>query len=100
MDDKNSKFKGMQEEIQKLQTELQKLHEIEELERNTNAQLEFQVNELREKLTSTDIQKELETNVEIAELNKKIKELQMKLEKMDNEYKRKMQESITEHGNL
>lgn len=100
MDDKNSKFKAMQEEIEKLQNELQKLHEIEELERHTNAELEFQVNELREKLSATEIQKELESNVEIAELNKKIKELQLKLDKLDDEYKKKMEESKTEHGNF
>lgn len=96
----NGKFQGMQDEIQKLQHELQKLHEIEQLERQTNEQLEFQVNELREKLTSTDIQKDLEANLEIAELNKKIIELQKKLDKLADEYEKKIEESRMEYDKM
>lgn len=93
MDDTSSKLKEMHEEIQKLQRELKDLHDIEELERQTNIQLEQKVNELTQKLSSTDIQKELEINV-------KIKELQVKLSDLAEEYKKKMEENKIERDKL
>lgn len=93
-----NRFKEMQEEIEQLTDELKKLHEISELEKQTNAQLEIQICELREKLNSKKIQMELETNFEVAELNKRISELQNQLQNMESNYNSKLEESKAEKG--
>lgn len=91
-------MKDMEDEISKLTDEIGKLHEISELEKKTNAQLEIQIGELKEKLNSKKIQKDLESNVEIAELHNKIKELQKALDDVEKNYQKKMEESKREQG--
>lgn len=91
-------MKDMEDEISKLTDEISKLHEISELEKKTNAQLEIQIGELKEKLSSKKIQKDLEANVEIAELHNKIKELQKALDDVEKNYQKKMEESKREQG--
>lgn len=90
----------MQEEIERLTDELSKIQEISELEKQTNVQLEIQIAELKEKLKDKKIQMELETSVEIAELNKIIKELQVKLRDMESGYLKKIEESQIENEKL
>lgn len=90
----------MEAEIEKLHQQLEKLHEVEELERKTNAQLEIQIKELKEKLAATEVKKELEASVEIFELNKKIQELQTNLNELDENYKKKMNESKIEYDTM
>ena len=58
----------MQEEIERLTEELSKLQELNELEKETNAQYEIQISELKEKLNGKKMQMELEASLEIAEL--------------------------------
>lgn len=96
----NNKVKEMEDEIEKLQSQLGKLQEVEELERRTNAQLEIQIQELKEKLATTEVQKELEAGVEISELTAKIQELQKNLNELDEGYKKKMEESKVEHDKV
>lgn len=91
-------MREMEEEIDKLTLELKKLQDLGELEKRTNAQLEIQVSELKEKLCCKKIQSELEANVEIAELNKRIKELQAQLDDVEKNYQKKMEESKNEQG--
>lgn len=90
----------MESEINMLSEELKKLHEIGELEKKTNALLEIQVGELKEKLCCKKVQKELEENVEIAELNKKIKDLQAQLSEVEKSYMKKMDDSKREQGKI
>lgn len=94
----DSQVRELEDEINKLTEDLKKLHEIGELEKRTNAQLEIQVNELKEKLNSNKVQKDLEANVEIAELNKKIKELQTQLDEVEKGYQKKIKECKAEQG--
>lgn len=91
-------MRSMEDEIGKLTEELKRLQQIGELEKKTNAQLEVQVSELKEKLSGKQTQQELEVNVEIAELNRKIKELQTQLDDIGKEYQKKMEESKKEQG--
>lgn len=95
----NNKLKEMEEEIENLHCQLEKLHEVEELERRTNAQLEIQINELKEKLSSNEVQKNLET-IEISELNRKLQDLQTNLNELDENYKKKMDESKIEYDKM
>lgn len=90
----------MEDEIKKLSVELKKLQDVSELEKKTNAQLEIQVSELKEKLSGKNIQKELEENIEIQQLNKKIKDLQAQIEELEKGYKKKMDESKMEQEKL
>lgn len=90
----------MEDQIRKLTSELEKLQEIGELEKKTNALLEIQVAELKEKLSSKKIEEELEANVTIAEFNKKIKELQTKLDEVEKIYQKKMDDCNKERGEL
>lgn len=90
----------MEDQIKKLTEELEKLQEIGELEKQTNAQLEIQVKELKEKLNSRKIQDELEANVEIAELTKKIKSLQAQLNDAEEAYQKKMEDCKKEQGEI
>lgn len=69
-----------------------------ELEKQTNTQLEIQINELKDKLTGKKMQMELESTLEIAELNKKIKELQLELREMEGKYKKSIDENALENG--
>lgn len=91
-------IKEMQDEIERLTDELRKLQEVREIEKHTNEQLEIQINELKDKLIGKKMQLELETSVEIAELNKKIKELQFEMREMEVNYKRMLDESQNENG--
>ena len=91
-------MRKMEEEINRLSSELKRLQDTGELEKNTNAQLEIQISELKEKLSGKNEQAELEKNVEIAELNKKIKELQVQLDAAEKNYRKKMDESKKEQG--
>lgn len=93
-----NQMKSMEGEIDKLTEEIRKLHEIGELEKKTNAQLEIQIGELKEKLNSKQVQKDLEVNVEIAELNNKIRELQKALDEVEKSYHKKMEDSKREQG--
>lgn len=77
---------------------MKKLQDISELEKQTNAQLEIQVNELKEKLRCKKVQEELEANLEVAELNKKIKELQQQLDEVDKSFKVKLEDCKLEKG--
>jgi chromosome segregation ATPase len=88
----------MQEEIERLLDEMRKLQEISELEKRTNAELEVQISELKEKLKNRHIQMELETNVEIAELNKTIQQLQEQLQDIEVGYAKKLEESRVKQG--
>lgn len=88
----------MEDQIKKLTDEIEKLREIGELEKQTNAQLEIQVKELKEKLNSRKIQDELERNVEIAEMTKKIKELQGQLNDVEESYRKKLEDCKKEQG--
>lgn len=94
----SNKIRDMQDEIERLTEELSKLQELSDLEKETNAQLEIQISELKDKLNGKKTQMELETTVEIAELNKKIKELQIELREMETRYKKKFDENIAENG--
>lgn len=90
----------MQDEIERLTEELSKLQELSELEKETNAQLEIQISELKDKLNGKKMQMELESSVGIAELNKKIKELQIELRDMEMRYKKKLDENASENGKI
>lgn len=94
----SNKIKDMQDEIERLTDELSKLQELSELEKETNAQLEIQISELKDKLNGKKMQMELETSVEIAELNRKIKELQIELRDMETRFKKKLDDSVAENG--
>lgn len=85
----------MEDQINELKSELQRLQEIDNLEKKTNAQLEVQIAELREKLNCKRVEEELETNFIIAELNKKIEELQKQFDKEEKSYQEKL---IREQG--
>lgn len=91
-------MQGMEDEINRLSSELERIQDIGELEKKTNEQLEIQVTELKEKLSGKNVQTELEKNLEIGELNKKIKELQLLLDEADKSYKKKMEDSKNEQG--
>jgi hypothetical protein len=91
-------MRGMEAEINRLSLELKRIQEIGELEKKSSAQLEIQVEELKEKLNDKNLQTELEKNLEIAELNKKIKELQEQLNNAEKGYKKKMEDSKKEQG--
>lgn len=93
-------MRDMQEEIERLTDELKRLQEIGELEKQTNAQLEIQISELKEKLSGKKVEMELEMGLEIAELNKRIKELQMELRETELKYKKKIDESTAENGKI
>lgn len=93
-----NQMRGMEDEINRLSAELKRIQEIGELEKNTNTQLEIQVAELKEKLSGKNVQTELEKNLEIAELNKKIKELQLQLDAAERSYNKKMENSMKEQG--
>lgn len=91
-------MRGMEDEINRLSSELKRIQDLGELEKRTNAQLEIQVAELKEKLNGKNIEVQLEKNVEIAELTKKIKELQVQLDEAEQNYKKKMDESKRDQG--
>ena len=93
-----NQMRKMEEEINRLSSELKRLQDTGELEKKTNTQLEIQISELKEKLSGKNVQAELEKNVEIAELNKKIKELQVHLDTAEKNYRKKMDESENEQG--
>lgn len=93
-----NQMRGMEDEINRLSGELKRIQDIGELEKKTNAQLEIQVAELKEKLLGKNVQSELEKNLEIAELNKKIKDLQSQLDDAEKSYKKKMEDSKSEQG--
>lgn len=95
-----NQMRGMEDEIDRLSSELKRIQEISELEKKTSAQLEIQVGELKEKLNGKNEESELEKNLEIAELNKKIKELQRQLDDAEKSYKKKMDDSKSEQGFL
>lgn len=90
----------MEDQIDKLTEELRKLQEISELEKETNAQLEIQVNELKDKLNNKKVQQQLEESVEIAELNRKIKELQKQLDEVEKNYQSKLDDCKREQKGL
>ncbi|XP_070489826.1 flagellar attachment zone protein 1-like [Chironomus tepperi] len=96
----SNKIRDMQDEIERLTEEFNKLQELSDLEKETNAQLEIQITELKDKLNGKKMQMELETSVEIAELNKKIKELQVELREMETRYKKKLDENTAENEKL
>lgn len=88
----------LEDQIKKLTGELRQLQEISELEKQTNAQLEIQVDELKEKLRGKKVQEELEANLELAALQKNIKELQQQLEDVEKSYKVKLEDCKREQG--
>ncbi|KAG5677364.1 hypothetical protein PVAND_007128 [Polypedilum vanderplanki] len=98
--DRISEKQDMQEEMNSLMNELKRLQDISELEKRTNAQLEVQISELKEKLKGKEIQNELEINVEIAELNKTIRELQDQLYQKENDYAKRIEEIKMKHDQL
>lgn len=77
---------------------MKRLQELSELEKQTNAQLEIQVDELKEKLRGKKVQEDLEANLEVAELTKKIKELQTQLDEVEKSYKIKLEDCKKEQG--
>lgn len=89
---------AMEEQIKKLTSELQKLQEIGELEKRTNVLLESQIEELKEKLSTKRIQEDLQANVTIAELKKKINELQAQLDGMEKSYQKNLEGCRKEQG--
>lgn len=90
----------MEDQINKLSSELHKLKEIGELEKKTNAMLEMQVAALKEKLNFKKEEEELETSVTIAEYKKSIKELKAQLDSVETKYQKKLEDCKTEQGNL
>lgn len=90
----------MEEQVTKLTGDLKKLQEIGEIEKQTNVQLEIQIKELKEKLSGKIVQNELQSNIEIEELNKKIKELQEKLSNVEKVYQEKLEDCKKQQGEL
>lgn len=96
----SSRLKEMEEEIQHLNQEIENLQQVGELEKKTNFQLEQEVKLLKEKLSNTEIEKELEQNVEVIALNRKIKDLQKELDDIANVNVKKLNESKSEQEKL
>lgn len=93
-----SKSPELQVEIKKLKEEIDKLQKESELEKRTSTQLEVQVKELKEKLNNDKIQKELEDDIQVTELHRKITDLKVQYDKLDKESKKKLEESKKEQG--
>jgi CO dehydrogenase/acetyl-CoA synthase beta subunit len=68
------------------------------LEKETNALLEEQVKELKEKLNGKIVQKELQAGIEIEELTKTIKDLREHLDNVEKNYKEKLNECKKQQG--
>lgn len=88
----------MENEIKKLNDDLKKYQQDGELDKETNAQLEVQVQELKEKLGNQKMQGRLEESVQIETLNRKIKELQHQLNEIEKSYQKKVADSKMEQG--
>ncbi|CAO1319480.1 unnamed protein product [Diamesa hyperborea] len=96
----SNRLSEMEEEIQHLNQEIENLQQVGELEKKTNFQLEQEVKLLKEKLSNTEIEKELEQNVEVIALNRKIKDLQKELDDIANVNVKKLIESKSEQEKL
>lgn len=96
----SSRLSEMEEQINHLNQEIENLQQVGELEKKTNFQLKQEVKLLKEKLSNTEIEKELEHNVEVIALNRKIKDLQNDLDEVANENVKKLNESKIEQENI
>lgn len=88
----------LENEVKKMKEEIDKVQKDYELEKRTNSQLEIQIKELKEKLSNEKVQKDLEANVQIITLNRKVTELQTQHENIDKDYKSKLEECKKEQG--
>lgn len=80
----------------KLTSELRKLQENGDKEKERNSQLEIQVNKLKEKLSSNDGLLSDEIKVEV--LKQKLKQLEGQLETVEGSYNKKISELMKEQG--
>lgn len=89
----------IEEQIMKLTSELKKLQENGDAEKKRNAQLEVQINELKDKLFSKNVQETLPSNQEASELNAKLKQLEGQFGEAEKRYNKKIEELKKEQGN-
>ena len=96
----SSRLSEMEEEILYLNKEIEKLQQDGKLEKKTNFQFEQEINVLKEKLSTKEIEKELEENVEIIALKRKIIDLQDELDKIALMNLQNLKESKSEQEKL
>lgn len=85
----------------KLTGELKKIQENGDLEKQRNAQLEIQVNELKEKLTSKSAQEMSPAkDSEVLVLNQKLKQLETQLNEAESSYNEKIIDLKKEQGEV
>lgn len=88
----------LESELKNVKEEMDKVQKDFELEKKTNSQLEIQIKELKEKLSNDRVQKDLETNVQIMQLNRKVGDLEAHCENLDKEYRQKLEDSKKEQS--